>query len=461
MPLRECYYTPDGVVDRTSGFHADPSARRTYEQAWQRATRWRVPDGAALEYPEDWILDAMADVAHHCGLVSGMAARDALVEYMGYYYGHEATPETEPMLLRYARQYLNWPAEWATWIGNDAASFIYPSDSDPPHHQEECDCGTCRPCGCNRPHCTNCYPDGPPPGMCNCIRCQPPETDDQGDMDDWEGPPAMPEPIPGRCRFGVEVEFNGGDRHNIAVAMQRDGIACLDTNYGHDVQRYWKMTTDSSVTGGECVSPILRGDDASIEQARAVLRLVKEHGGSTGKNVGLHVHLDITPFGTPELKTLAHNLRRAEMFFCGFVPDHRYNRTGDSFESTWAKKITDSEWDAIQEWVANISPIEYHRSRANRAGSCPVERYTSFNFNSLLTYGTIECRLLGHTLNTIKFRTWVRTLQALMEASAQRKRMPRGDILTWLGQFGLDQEYADHFRDVVTRRGNEQFLRAA
>lgn len=454
MPLRETYYTlDDGMVAPTWDGHADPADRRTFETAWMRATRWRG---------HRYWADALPDIAAHAGLISAMAARDALVYYMGFYYGHEATPETEPMLLRYARQYLDWPTDWAAWEDNEA-SFLYPErweDEDIPHHQEGCTCRVCVPCGCREPHCLNCFPDGPEPGSCNCRQCQPPEMDDQGDNDDWF-PPEIPDPIPGRCRFGVEVEFNGGDRHSIAVALQRAGIACLDQGYGHDVQRYWKMTTDSSVTGGECVSPILSGSDASIDQARHVLRIVKDNGGSTGRNVGLHVHLDVTPFGTPELKALAHNLRRAQMFFAGFCPQHRYERDDQGFSDGWAKLMTDQQWDAVQNWVSEISPIEIRRSRENRAGSCPTERYVAFNFNSLLTYGTIECRLLGHTLNTIKFRTWVRTLQAVMEASRQRKRMPRGDILTWLGQFGLEDEHAAHFRDVVTRRGNEQFLLAA
>lgn len=454
MPLRETYHDPEfGFVSSTYDGHLDPSQRSVYEAAWRRATCWR---GST-----DW-RDALADIAGHVGLISGMAARDALVYYMGFYYGHEATPETEPMLLRYARQYLDWPTDWAAW-DDGPGSYLYPEaflDDELPHHEEGCTCHVCVPCGCHMPHCLNCNPDGPPPGSCDCRRCRPPEMDDQGDDDDWT-PSEIPDPIPGRCRFGVEVEFNDGDRHGIAVALQRAGIACLDQGYGHEVQRYWKMTTDSSVSGGECVSPILSGSDDSIEQARNVLRIVKDNGGSTGRNVGLHVHLDVTPFGTPELKALAHNLRRSQMFFAGFCPTHRYSRDADGEGEGWAKLMTDREWEAIQEWVADISPIEIRRSRENRERSCPVERYVAFNFNSLLTYGTIEVRLLGHTLNTIKFRTWVRTLQAVMEASRQRKRMPRGDILAWLAQFGLEQEHADHFRAIVTRRGNEQFLLAA
>jgi hypothetical protein len=143
------------------------------------------------------------------------------------------------------------------------------------------------------------------------------------------------------------------------------------------------------------------------------------------------------------LKALAHNLRRSQMLFAGFCPSHRYGRDGEPSDG-WAKLLSDREWDILTEWVSNVSPIEVRRTRENRAGSCPLERYKAFNFNSLLTYGTVEVRLLGHTLNTVK-----------------RKRMPRGDILTWLTQFGLEEEHAMHFRCVVESRGNEQFLLAA
>ena len=98
-------------------------------------------------------------------------------------------------------------------------------------------------------------------------------------------------------------------------------------------------------------------------------------------------------------------------------------------------------------------------------GSCAGYRYTSgmvqwssFSF----TYGTVECRLLGHTLNTIKVRSWIRTLQAVVEASRLQQLMPEGtDVLTWLSEFGLDAEHADHFRSVVERRGNAHRLLAS
>jgi hypothetical protein len=151
---------------------------------------------------------------------------------------------------------------------------------------------------------------------------------------------------------------------------------------------------------------------------------------------------------------LAHNLKASEKLFAGFVPKHRYNGSNRN----GAQLMQPRQWEAIATWIAEIDPSHRSRSVANRNGSCPVSRSVSFNFNSLLTYGTVECRLLGHTLNTVKVRTWLRALQSVIEASAQQQLMPTCDGLAWLAQFGLEAEYASHFREVVVSRGNEEWL---
>lgn len=324
----------------------------------------------------------------------------------------------------------------------------------------ERDCSNCWPdgyeCGCGEAHCDDCFPDGPA-DWCECEDCTPTQTDDQDDEDEWRGLPAMPVVPPGRCRIGAEVEFNHRQgeyyRTDIANAIQRAGIACLSQGYTHEIARFWKMTTDCTVTGGECVSPIMSGGDDSIEQIREVIRIIKSLGGTTGRNVGLHVHLDVTPFRTSQLKALAVNLQKGQNFLASFVPEHRY----DGSNMHGGTLLDESEWDQIYEWLDDIDPTDYRRTVDNREQSCPIERSVAFNFNAILTYGTVECRLLGHTLNTIKVRTWIRVLQTIIEGSRLRHHMD-GDILAWLMEHGLEAEHADHFRSVVTSRGNERHL---
>ena len=471
---RPCAWALDDVepVD----VHSTSGRRRV----WNRATCWR---GEIAGDEPDTYITILRDVAAWCGLRSAQAAHDALCMYVSYdMYGYSAV---RPESARWLFSEMDWTtgdydpffqdSDWynASSTYDDESGYdsdydyfswevffdeyvTAPLAGDPPRHPASCACSECDECGCGRLHCQRCHPDGPAAAGCECSACRPAlAIDDQGDVDDWPGLPEIAAPD-GRCRFGIEIEFDQGNRHDIMQMLQRAGICCLDTGYTHEVTRFWKMTTDATVTGGELVSPIMRGDDESIDLVRQAIRLVKEGGGVTSRNVGMHVHLDVTQFTTAQLKALVKNLQRTEMLLAGFVPSHRY----DGSNGCGASLMQGSEWDALHEWVANVDAAERERSRHNREGSAPVTRYRSFNFNSLLTYGTVECRLLGHTLNTVKVRTWIRALQSIIEASRRRCAVPtnRTDILTWLTEFGLETEHADAFRAVVESRGMADHL---
>lgn len=298
---------------------------------------------------------------------------------------------------------------------------------------------------------------------CSCLSCRnrrlgDPE-DDQGFNEELpERPPATaPE---GRRRFGIEVEYNGGNRAEVVRHALNRGVAIAERGYTHETVQYWKLVDDSSVTGGEVVSPIMVGDDESIEQVLDVLRAVKQAGGRTGSNCGMHVHIDVTDFDRDALRTLAVNLQRTQRALEGFCADSRFNG-----ENSHCEQFELHDWDEIHEWLGDFSDsFSPHRSRDNREESCPVDRYKGLNFNSLLTYGTIEVRLLGHTLNTVKVRAWIRILQSLFVASMRGHKIRRGtDFLDWLAEHGdLDEWAATRYRDVMTSRSRpDDWLKAA
>lgn len=272
-------------------------------------------------------------------------------------------------------------------------------------------------------------------------------NDDQGWTADLTGVPMVaPE---GRRRFGIEIEFNGGIRQNIVHAMLHNGMACIDRGYTHDVVRYWKMVDDSTVTGGELVSPIMLGDDQSIEEVLEAIRIIKDHGGVTGSNCGMHVHVDCTDMNNTQLRTLANNLQRCQNALQAYVADSRFNG-----ESEWSHAFRDAQWRLIHEWMRNVDLANRSRTRDNREMGSPVSRYSGFNFNSLLTYGSIEIRLLGHTLNTIKVKAWIRVLQSLFVASMRGRTIRNGvGFIDWLKQYGdLDDWSADTYNSVVESR---------
>jgi len=219
-------------------------------------------------------------------------------------------------------------------------------------------------------------------------------------------------------RFGIEVEFHRGTRRGqygqqqaIVDRLTDQGVNAQVERYNHDTQAHWKMTTDATVTGGEMVSPIMSGDNASLLEVREVIRAIKAEGGTTGKRVGMHVHHDITDFGPDQMIALVEIIEQAQDAILAFVPRSRHNGSN----TYGATRMYGRQFETLR------GNIETHqllpaaaRSRLNRGSGCGVTRYTAFNFNSVLTYGTIEFRALGNTLNPIKVRTWIEVGQAIV-----------------------------------------------
>lgn len=233
------------------------------------------------------------------------------------------------------------------------------------------------------------------------------------------GPAATPAAL---RRFGIEVEFNHRLSNNyqgaaaraarvrIANTVHASGIECHEAGYTHTVTPHWKMVYDCTVTGGELVSPIMSGDAASLEEVRRVLNIVKADGGTTGRRVGMHVHHDVTDFNRDDMVRLVRNLRDVEEALMAYVPSHRYDGTN----TYGANRINGYEWHTLE---TNAAAGVLARGTGGRQGGCGVTRYKSINFNSVLTYGSVEIRLLGHTLNTVKVRAWIEVGQAIFRAT--------------------------------------------
>lgn len=96
--------------------------------------------------------------------------------------------------------------------------------------------------------------------------------------------------------FGVEIEFDGGDAEAISAAMKQAGLSDGNTYYYGQNRDYsrWKMTEDSSVTGGEIVSRVLYDTPESWSELEQVCKIAKEHGAEVSMSTGGHVHIGST-----------------------------------------------------------------------------------------------------------------------------------------------------------------------
>jgi hypothetical protein len=109
--------------------------------------------------------------------------------------------------------------------------------------------------------------------------------------------------------FGVELEFNldtwdtSTVQRSIAEQAQAAGLTFVERwgNYGRNMLiAGWQGTYDSTVTGGEIISDILTGDDASVGEVMTMLRIIRDNGGIVGDVIdnsqGTHVHHDARDF---------------------------------------------------------------------------------------------------------------------------------------------------------------------
>jgi len=263
-------------------------------------------------------------------------------------------------------------------------------------------------------------------------------------------------------RFGIEIEFNTaaeadyGHGHTVrteAVRLMRaEGITAQIESYNHTTQAHWKMTTDATVTGGECVSPIMAGDTASLDEVRDVIRAIKDAGGVTGRNVGMHVHHDCTDFTTAsDRQRLMDVLRHAEHALAAYV----YQPRLDGSVGCSARTMRPGEWDTLRRNVANIVPGSNARGYHD---SGEVDRYRFVNVEGpLRKYGTVEFRGLGNTLHAGKVRVWVRVGQATVEFARNGHSLDRdltpAELMAKLREHNLiGARTADKFLSECERR---------
>jgi hypothetical protein len=251
-----------------------------------------------------------------------------------------------------------------------------------------------------------------------------------------------------RC-FGVELEFNHPDgsygstypfHRAIAAEAAAAGLTFVSrwTNYGRRMDLAgWQGTGDSTVTGGEVISDIMAGDDASLAEVRTMLAIIRDNGGVAAERQGIHVHHDARDFTTADKTRLVDNLHVLAPVLESYLP--RSRRSG-----YWCRSLSDSEWTFERTGVA-----------AGRGGS--GSHGLAYNFGHL--YGPsprIEFRAFGHSLNSGKLRVWIRVGQAIMAATKAGIVFGHGttahQMVGILRSHGLSASAANRFVTTVDNR---------
>jgi hypothetical protein len=183
--------------------------------------------------------------------------------------------------------------------------------------------------------------------------------------------------------YGLEFEVTQISPSTASRALILGGINCLEPRTQHVVSTEWTAVYDGSVRGAEVVSPIL--NDARLNEASTVARLLLGAGASVDRSTGFHVHIGFDSFGDSyeeRLNTLANfyiNWHTAHETIGTLVAPSRLN-------NRFCKVRTIAEAHATAEQIRN--------------GHIGIgDRYVSLNLESFDRHGTIEVRLHQGTLN--------------------------------------------------------------
>lgn len=196
-------------------------------------------------------------------------------------------------------------------------------------------------------------------------------------------------------KYGVELEVEG-----IGVDQARQVLAPLSvpTNTRDDNQgdfSKWSVHYDGSLdSGAEIVSRILTGDQGKAEIA-VVAPALRAAGATVGPNCGLHVHVDVSDFTLPMLRTLVHRYAHFESKIDRIVSG---NRRGNRNSFSHSMHAFISAYDEEMK-VPNRTPRDF----AGRIDS----RYYKLNLVSIYKYGTVEFRQHQGSIDPVKINAWV------------------------------------------------------
>jgi len=201
-------------------------------------------------------------------------------------------------------------------------------------------------------------------------------------------------------KFGVEIEFYGVTREEVAYELCQKGIQTVVVRYGHDVSSTWKITTDSSVgtrgEGWEIVSPILQGTDG-LKQLKVVCQVLKDLEAKVDSTCGTHIHIDARTLNLEEMKSIGRI----------------YNSFSDKISRfVGASRLTSKYCLPIE---TNSTFFDLVSTRESLASA--TYRYSTVNYAAYLRHGTIEFRQLEGTYDYNKIENWISFLMSIVEAS--------------------------------------------
>jgi hypothetical protein len=203
--------------------------------------------------------------------------------------------------------------------------------------------------------------------------------------------------------FGVELEIVHGDAYALAAALTAAGVKTFSEGYHHETRKYWKIVTDSSVSGGfELVSPVLRGH-YGFERLKKVCKILADNNVKINKTCGVHVHHGIEDLDLDAVSRLVHSYAAMQSDIDAVLPPSRRSTAGNNYCKALGSYRLSTMHDG---WNPSIMSV-----------SASWERGTVLNLLCYSKYGTIEYRQHSGSIEFAKIAPWIRLGQNMIDAA--------------------------------------------
>ena len=228
-------------------------------------------------------------------------------------------------------------------------------------------------------------------------------------------------------KIGIELEMLNITGNEVLVAMESAGANCSQRIHGYHGgpganSGVWKMESDSSLTGYtanmttkgclEVISPILEGA-AGVSQLNRLLTGLKRAGATVDQSCGTHISVGLNGKARWEAMSVAKKVEVA----------NRIVRFYQHFQPVFDGISANCRSARGNGFIGGLSEM-YSDGRASTG------RYSAINLNQYISYGRIEFRQPGYTLDKANIGRWLKLINHMVSMGLNENHCSRSMTLS-------------------------------
>ena len=230
-------------------------------------------------------------------------------------------------------------------------------------------------------------------------------------------------------KIGIELEMMTITGNEVLAAMENAGANCSTEIYGYHASHSpdansgtWKMMRDGSLNGRTCthsekgnievMSPILNGA-AGVATINRLLTGLRSAGATVDKSCGTHISVGLNGKARWEAMSVtkkAEVANRIVRFYRHFLP------VFDGISANCRSAHGNGFIGGVGELYAD--------------GRASTGRYSAINLNQYITYGRIEFRQPGYTLDKANIGRWLKLINHMVSMALNESHCSRSMDLT-------------------------------